>query len=337
MAGDVPPGVNGSTFTGERTGPALEVLGLSKRFGPVEAVQALSFSVPRGQVTGFLGPNGAGKTTTMRVLLGLAAPTEGQARVLGVPYAALDRPASRVGALLETTGFHPGRSGRDHLRIAAMSGSLATTRVDAVLDQVAMRDYADRRIGGYSSGMRQRLGLATALLGDPEVLVLDEPGNGLDPAGVAWLREFLRAFADAGRTVFVSSHLLAEMSQTVDRLVVIDHGRLVVEGPVEAITSSVAHDVVVRSPDGAGLAAALEAAGAAVARDGDALSVTGISIERVGEIAAREAFVLHELRRREATLEEAFLRLTGGTEEGGPPPIPPPPDAPPGRPPEGST
>ncbi|MGZ8630427.1 MAG: ABC transporter ATP-binding protein [Actinomycetota bacterium] len=328
MAGDVRPGVNGSTSPDERPRPALEVRGLSKRFGRVEAVQALSFSVPRGQVTGFLGPNGAGKTTTMRVLLGLAAPTEGEARVLGVPYSALDRPVSRVGAMLETTGFHPGRTGRDHLRIAAMAGKLPVARVDAVLDQVAMRDYADRRIGGYSSGMRQRLGLATALLGDPEVLVLDEPGNGLDPAGVAWLRQFLRAFADAGRTVFVSSHLLAEMSQMVDRLVVIDLGRLVVEGPVAAITSSVAEDVVVRSPEGAGLAVALEASGATVTLADGALSVTGISIERVGEIAAREGLVLHELRRREATLEEAFLRLTGGTPGGGSPPIPPPPEPP---------
>ncbi|MET0801796.1 MAG: ATP-binding cassette domain-containing protein [Actinomycetota bacterium] len=329
---DRPAGaVDGGAVEGG-VGPAVEVRGLTKRFGDIDAVQSLSFSVPRGQVTGFLGPNGAGKTTTMRIVLGLAAPTEGEARVLGVPYAALPRPLARIGAMLETTGAHPGRSGRDHLRIAAMSGDLPASRVDAVLDQVAMRDYADRKVGGYSSGMRQRLGMATALLGDPEVLVLDEPGNGLDPAGVAWLREFLRAFAGAGRTVLVSSHLLAEMSQTVDRLVVIDRGRLVVEGPVDAITSSVGDDVVVRSPDPARLVAAIAAEGGTVSASGDSLSVTGVPIERIGEIAAKEGVILHELRRREATLEQAFLRLTGsGVDEAQaadePPPIPPPPEA----------
>ncbi|HET9311181.1 MAG TPA: ATP-binding cassette domain-containing protein [Actinomycetota bacterium] len=314
--------------TADTRQPAIEVVGLTKRFGEITAVDALSFTVERGQITGFLGPNGAGKTTTMRVLLGLAKPTEGDALVLGRRYASLDRPAARVGALLESTGFHPGRAGRAHLRIAARSGRIDLARVDAVLDQVAMREYADRRAGGYSSGMRQRLGLATALLGDPEVLVLDEPGNGLDPAGVAWLRGFLRAFADAGRTVLVSSHLLAEMAQTVDRLVVIDHGRLIREGPVESITSTIAHDVVVRSPDAPRLRQALEEVGASTS-DGDdpsAFSVTGVAIERVGEVASAEGAVLHELRGRAASLEQAFLELTGGEPEAdGPPPIPPPP------------
>jgi len=316
-------------------GPAIEVAGLTKRFGELAAVDGLSFAVPRGRVTGFLGPNGAGKTTTMRVVLGLAAPTEGTATILGRAYSALDQPLAHVGAMLESTGFHPGRTGRDHLRITARAGGIGGERIDAVLDQVAMREYADRRVGGYSSGMRQRLGLATALLGDPEVLVLDEPGNGLDPAGVAWLRGFLRAFADAGRSVFVSSHLLAETAQTVDRLVVIDRGRLVREGPVEAITSSVARDVVVRSPDAERLGVSLEAAGATVSAGDDpaAISVAGLPIEQVGEIAATERAVLHELRSREASLEEAFLQLTGG--EGGEagegperppaPAIPPPP------------
>jgi ABC-2 type transport system ATP-binding protein len=312
--------------------PAIEVAGLTKRFGDLAAVDGLSFAVPRGRVTGFLGPNGAGKTTTMRVVLGLAEPTEGVATILGRRYAALGQPLAHVGAMLESTGFHPGRTGRDHLHIAARAGSIDRERIDAVLDQVAMREYADRRVGGYSSGMRQRLGLATALLGDPEVLVLDEPGNGLDPAGVAWLRGFLRAFADAGRSVFVSSHLLAEMAQTVDRLVVIDRGRLVREGPVEAITSSVAQDVLVRSPDAARLGPALVAAGATVSAGDDsaAISVAGLPIERVGEIAATEGAVLHELRGREASLEEAFLQLTGGeggegTERSRAPAIPPPP------------
>jgi ABC-2 type transport system ATP-binding protein len=308
--------------------PAIEVVGLTKRFGNITAVDALSFTVEPGQITGFLGPNGAGKTTTMRVLLGLASPTEGEAFVLGRHYAALDRPTSRVGALLESTGFHPGRTGRAHLRIAARSGRIDLARVDAVLDQVAMREYADRRAGGYSSGMRQRLGLATALLGDPEVLVLDEPGNGLDPAGVAWLRGFLRAFADAGRAVLVSSHVLAEMAQTVDRLVVIDGGRLVREGPVEAITSTIAQDVVVRSPDAPRLRQVLEEAGASISdgEDPSAFSVTGLAIERVGELASAEGVVLHELRGRAASLEQAFLQLTGGGSEADEPPqLPPPP------------
>jgi len=309
--------------------PAIEIVGLTKRFDEITAVDALSFAVEHGQITGFLGPNGAGKTTTMRVLLGLASPTEGEALVLGRRYAALDRPTARVGAVLESTGFHPGRTGRGHLRIAARSGRIDLSRVDAVLEQVAMREYADRRAGGYSSGMRQRLGLATALLGDPEVLVLDEPGNGLDPAGVAWLRGFLRAFAEAGRAVLVSSHLLAEMAQTVHRLVVISEGRLVREGPVEAITSTIAHDVVVRSPDAPRLRRALEEAGASTS-DGDdpsAFSVTGVAIERVGEVASAEGAVLHELRGRAASLEQAFLELTGGEPKAdGSPPIPPPPE-----------
>jgi len=309
--------------------PAIEIVGLTKRFDEITAVDALSFAVEHGQITGFLGPNGAGKTTTMRVLLGLASPTEGEALVLGRRYAALDRPTARVGAVLESTGFHPGRTGRGHLRIAARSGRIDLSRVDAVLEQVAMREYADRRAGGYSSGMRQRLGLATALLGDPEVLVLDEPGNGLDPAGVAWLRGFLRAFAEAGRAVLVSSHLLAEMAQTVDRLVVISEGRLVREGPVEAITSTIAHDVLVRSPDAPRLRRALEEAGASTS-DGDdssAFSVTGVAIERVGEVASAEGAVLHELRGRAASLEQAFLELTGGEPKAdGSRPIPPPPE-----------
>ena len=315
--------------TADTRQPSIEVVGLTKRFGEITAVDALSFTVEHGQITGFLGPNGAGKTTTMRVLLGLAKPTDGVALVLGRRYASLDRPTTRVGALLESTGFHPGRTGRAHLRIAARSGRIDLARVDAVLDQVAMREHADRRTGGYSSGMRQRLGLATALLGDPEVLVLDEPGNGLDPAGVAWLRGFLRAFADAGRSVLVSSHLLAETAQTVDRLVVIDDGRLVREGPVEAITSTIAQDVVVRSPDAPRLRQALQEAGAAIS-DGDdpaAFSVTGLPIERVGEVASAEGVVLHELRGRAASLEQAFLQLTGrGPEADEPPPIPPPPE-----------
>ena len=218
--------------------PAIEVDALTKRFGGVTAVASLSFTVPRGSVTGFLGPNGAGKTTTMRAVLGLARPTAGGTRILGVPYERLDRPITRVGAALEVTGFHPGRTARHHLAIVCMEADLPTGRVDAVLATTGMNDYADRRVGGFSSGMRQRLALATALLGDPDVLVLDEPANGLDPAGVAWLRGFLRNFASGGGSVLVSSHILSEVAEVADRVVVIDRAHLVTEGPVSVLTGS---------------------------------------------------------------------------------------------------
>ncbi len=218
--------------------------------------------------------------------------------------------------MLEITGFHPGRSGRNHLKVMATQAGVPLERVEAVLAAVGMTEAGARRVGGYSLGMRQRLGLATALLGDPEVLVLDEPANGLDPAGVAWLRVFLRSYADAGRTVFVSSHLLSEIGQIADQVVVIDHGRLLVEGPVGRIVGSVGHAVVVRSPDAARLRDALTAAGASIsAVEGDGFTVEGLAVERVGEVAAAEGIVLHELRSREASLEDAFLRLTEGEAE----------------------
>jgi ABC-2 type transport system ATP-binding protein len=200
---------------------------LAKRFGELAAVQDLTFSIERGTVTGFLGPNGAGKTTTLRVLLGLAEPTAGTALVFGRPYRELDDPARRVGAVLESNDFHPGRSGRDHLRALAVAAEIPSSRVDEVLEIVELGSAGKRRVKTYSLGMRQRLGLAAALLGDPELLVLDEPANGLDPAGVHWLRTFLRAFAERGGTVLVSSHLLAEVAQTVDHVLIIDRGRLV--------------------------------------------------------------------------------------------------------------
>jgi ABC-2 type transport system ATP-binding protein len=201
--------------------------GLTKRYGAVLAVDGLTFSLDLGTITGFLGPNGAGKTTTLRLLLGLARPDAGEALVFGRRYAELEQPMRRVGAVLESNDFHPGRSGRDHLRVLALAGELPRRRVDEVLELVELGAAATRRVGTYSLGMRQRLGLAAALLGDPELLVLDEPANGLDPAGVHWLRTFLRGFADRGGTVLVSSHLLAEVAQTVDRVVIIDRGRLV--------------------------------------------------------------------------------------------------------------
>jgi ABC-2 type transport system ATP-binding protein len=216
--------------------PVVSFAGLTKRYGNIVAVDDLSFSIRSGTVTGFLGPNGAGKTTTLRLLLGLARPTAGQALVFGHRYCELDDPARRVGAVLESSDLHPGRSGRDHLRSLALAARIPTDRVDEVLALVELSAAARRRVKTYSLGMRQRLGLAAALLGDPDLLVLDEPANGLDPAGVRWLRRFLRAFADRGRTVLVSSHMLAEAAQTVDRVVIIDRGRLVESGTIEELT-----------------------------------------------------------------------------------------------------
>jgi ABC-2 type transport system ATP-binding protein len=301
--------------------PAIEVRDVAKRYGSVTAVDHLSFAVPAGRVTGFLGPNGAGKTTTMRIVLGLASADAGEAFVLGQPYRSLRDPIRVVGAALEITGFHPGRTARNHLRIAATQAGLddpdGTART--ALTRVGLDEAGDRRVGGFSSGMRQRLALATALLGDPSVLVLDEPGNGLDPAGVAWLRRFVRHFASQGGAVLISSHLLAEVAQTVDDLVLIDRGRLVTAGPVDGIVGALGATVVVRSPDAERLSQVLRAHGAdvSVADDG-ALAVGGISIEATGELAASEGIVLHELRRSAATLEDAFLHLTGSGEEAPP-------------------
>jgi ABC-2 type transport system ATP-binding protein len=213
----------------------IEVRHLRKEFGAVTAVDDVSFDLIPG-VTGFLGPNGAGKTTTLRMMLGLIRPTRGQATFDGRPYTDLERPARVVGAMLEATGFHPGRTGRDHLRVVAGAAGLAPARVDDVLELVDLTGSAGRRVGGYSLGMRQRLGLAAALLGDPEVLILDEPANGLDPAGIAWLRELLRRQAELGRSVLVSSHLLAEVAQSVQRLVVLNGGRLAYDGPLTELT-----------------------------------------------------------------------------------------------------
>jgi ABC-2 type transport system ATP-binding protein len=211
--------------------------GLIKRFGSVRAVDDLSFSVERGSVTGFLGPNGAGKTTTLRMLLGLVRPDAGTVTIDGRAYPGLPEPLHRVGAVLEATGFHPGRTARNHLRIQALAGAVDPGRIDEVLDLVQLTGAAGRRIGGFSLGMRQRLGLATALLADPEILILDEPANGLDPEGVHWLRGLLRGFAAEGGTVLVSSHMLAETAQTVDSVVIVDHGRLVTQSPLASLTA----------------------------------------------------------------------------------------------------
>ncbi len=221
---------------GAKLAPVVTVKSLTKRFGQLVAVNDLTFSTEPGTVTGFLGPNGAGKTTTLRLLLGLAEPTSGEALVFGRRYRDLEQPARRVGAVLESNDFHPGRAGRDHLRALALAAEIPSERVDEVLEHVELTNAARRRVRTYSLGMRQRLGLAAALLGDPELLVLDEPANGLDPAGVHWLRGFLRRFAQEGRTVLVSSHLLAEAALTVDHVVIIDRGRLVASGSLHELT-----------------------------------------------------------------------------------------------------
>jgi ABC-2 type transport system ATP-binding protein len=289
----------------------IEVEGLSKRFGKTQAVKDLGFRVEPGTITGFLGPNGAGKSTTLRSILGLVHPDEGNATVLGVRYRDLDRPLLRVGAVLEASEVHPGRSGRNHLRVQAAAAGLPSSRVDEVLGLVELRASAKRRVKGYSLGMRQRLGLATALLGDPEVLVLDEPANGLDPAGIRWLRDFLRGLAAEGRTILVSSHVLAEVAQTADRVVIIHRGKLVKQAPIADILAGAEGGTVVRSPELPRLRTLLALAGGNSLGDDHSL-VVGLPPERVGEIAAANQIVLHELRVEQATLEEVFLELTGG-------------------------
>jgi len=289
---------------------AIEAVGLTKRYKSVTAVDDLSFRVREGAVTGFLGPNGAGKTTTLRMVLGLARPSEGSATIQGRRYVELDEPARTVGANLEVAGAHPGRSGRNHLRALAAMAGLPPSRVDEVLRLVELESAADRRAGKYSLGMRQRLGLAATLLGDPQVLVLDEPANGLDPQGIRWLRDFLRAMAAEGRTVLVSSHVLAEVAQTVDDVVVIHRGRLVQQGPVESLTAAGA-GVLVRTPRSVALRAALEREGLAVTEAPDgAIVVEGADAAQVGEIAFAAGVPLHELAARSTSLEEAFLALT---------------------------
>jgi len=283
---------------------------LTKRFGSVLAVDDLSFALAPGTITGFLGPNGAGKTTTLRMLLGLVAPTSGRALVLGRPYADLDRPALSVGAVLEATDFHPGRSGRDHLRTLGRAVSLPDSRADEVLRTVELQKAGSRRVKGYSLGMRQRLGVAVALLGDPELLILDEPANGLDPEGVRWLRDFLRAFASEGRTVLVSSHVLAEVAQTVDQVLIINRGRLVVESSLQALTARVGGTVRVRTPQPDALQDALRREDLAATREDDTLYVHGADSERVGEIAFAAGIPVHELVAEGSSLEEVFLELT---------------------------
>ena len=294
----------------------IEVEGLTKRYGSTLAVDDLSFSVAPGSVTGFLGPNGAGKSTTLRAILGLIRPDTGTTTVLGKAYRNLERPIAQVGALLETFDAHPGRSGRNHLRVLAAAARIPTPRVDELLALVELTDSARRRAKGYSLGMRQRLGLAAALLGDPEVLVLDEPANGLDPQGIRWLRDLLRARAQDGGTVLISSHVLAEVAQTVDEVVIIHRGKLIQHAAMAEVEAMAAGSTIVRSPDSDRLAGLLTQAGLDVGLlEGGRLNVAAPS-ERVGEIAAANGVVLHELTTERATLEEVFLQLTATVESG---------------------
>jgi ABC-2 type transport system ATP-binding protein len=284
---------------------------LTKVFGEVKAVDGLSFSVEPGSVTGFLGPNGAGKTTTLRIILGLAAPTSGTGTISGVTYAHLPAPGRTVGAVLEATCFHPGRSARNHLRVYCAAAGLPDMRADEVLELVGLTQAARFPVRGFSLGMRQRLGLATALLGDPRVLLLDEPANGLDPEGIAWLRGLLRHFADVdGRTVLVSSHVLSEVEQTVDRVVIIARGRLVYEGRLADLEGASA-GVVVRTPTPDQLSAALAPLNARLtARRDGSIAVVGATSEAVGHAAWQAHIEVHELRAGSSSLEETFLRLT---------------------------
>lgn len=293
----------------------IEVSGLTKRFGAVTVVDGLDFTVEPGSVTGFLGPNGAGKTTTLRMLLGLVNPTAGTATIGGCRYVELPAPNDHVGAVLEAASFHPGRSGRDHLRVYATVNGYPDSRADELLGLVGLSEAAGRAVKGYSLGMRQRLGLATALLGDPQALVLDEPANGLDPQGIAWMRRMLRAFADEGRTVLASSHVLTEMQQLADHIVIIHDGRLVRQGSLAQLSTARGQAVSVRTPHADALVAALQRSrpsqDVSVERPGEGeVRVRGLTPAEVGHAAFVEGIELHELMGEGNDLEDVFFALT---------------------------
>ena len=292
----------------------IEIEGLTKAYGETKAVTGVTFVAPKRAVTGFLGPNGAGKTTTLRILLGLTRPDAGTALIDGALYADLNMPRRSVGAVLDSTGFHPGRTGRNHLRIVTRASAIPRRRVDEVLDVVGLSEAADRRVGAYSRGMRQRLALATALLGDPSILVLDEPATGLDPAGMAWLRNLMRDWAGQGRTVLFSSHVLGEVEQVADRVVIIDRGHIVWQGSAGDLTQ-VEPGVVVSTADGSRLIELAEGAGWRVKRIGkDRLVIHGASPADVGRATAQAGVALAELSTETSArrLEDLFLELTGG-------------------------
>ncbi|WP_200948288.1 MULTISPECIES: ABC transporter ATP-binding protein [unclassified Kitasatospora] len=293
----------------------IEVNELTKRYGSTTAVHDLTFTVRPGCVTGFLGPNGAGKSTTLRMILGLHRPTSGSALVEGRPFGDRSRGLRHVGALLDAGDLHGGRSARAHLSALAVSNRIPRGRVAEVLREVGLAEVAGRRISGYSLGMRQRLGIAAALLGDPPVLLFDEPLNGLDPEGVRWVRGLFRRLAAEGRTVFVSSHLMTEMEHTADHLVVVGRGELIAAESLAEFAARSGASVTVRTPDGAALATVLTAHGAVVRTDDGLLSVTGASAARIGELAFEHRLLLHELTPRTASLEQAFMELTADSVE----------------------
>jgi ABC-2 type transport system ATP-binding protein len=292
----------------------IVVQNLSKNFGNVAAVQNLSFQVEPGSVTGFLGPNGAGKTTTLRMLLGLVNPTAGYTTINGQPFGHLGNPARVVGAVLEAQGFHPSRTARNHLRVYAAAMGVPDQRADEVLSLVGLGSAGERSAGGFSLGMKQRLALATALLGDPQVLVLDEPANGLDPEGIAWLRTFLKAFASSGRTVLISSHLLAEVEQTIDQVVVISRGQTMYYGMLDELRKSQQSRVIVQPADPAALATALQEAeitNVTPMPDGK-IAVVGATVQQIGDVAAKAGVALYGVQEEKADLEQLFFRLTSG-------------------------
>ena len=290
----------------------IEARGLSKRFGRTIAVDDLTFTVRSGQVTGFVGPNGAGKSTTMRMILGLDAPDHGTALVNGRPYRSLPTPLRQVGTLLDAMALHPGRRAYHHLLWLAQSNDLPARRVTEVLDTVGLTPAAQRRAGGFSLGMRQRLGIAAALLGDPPILMFDEPVNGLDPEGVVWIRGFLRGLAAEGRAVFVASHLMSELEDTADHLVIIGRGRLIADTSVTDLLGSASNgSVTVRTPHRSEIMSVLAAAGGVVTSTGsETLTVTGLAAERVAQLAADRGLPLYELTPHRASLEDAYLQLT---------------------------
>jgi len=315
----------------------IEVIGLTKQYGSATVVNDLSFTVRTGTVTGFLGPNGAGKSTTMRMILGLDTPTKGRALIFGEPYDNLSKPLTKVGSLLDANWIHPNRSARSHLRFLAATNNINAKRVDKVLDTVGLTKVAGRAAGKFSLGMKQRLGLAAAMLGDPQILIFDEPVNGLDPEGIFWIRTLMKDLAAEGRAVLVSSHLMSEMALTADHLIVIGAGKLIADSSTaDFIARSTRSSVRVRSPQLAQLRIALQAAGLEITDLDDALEVNEAPIEQIGDIAFRAGLPLHELAGQSGSLEQAFIQLTADSVEysdsgggpGGPPPASPSFDAP---------
>lgn len=295
----------------------IEARGLTKRYGPKTAVDGISFTVQEGKVTGFLGPNGAGKSTTMRLIMGLDRPTAGGVTVNGKPYAQHRSPLTEVGALLDAKAVHTGRSAYNHLLAMAATHGIPTTRVNEVIEMTGLQSVAKKRVGGFSLGMGQRLGIASALLGDPKTLILDEPINGLDPEGVVWVRNLAKYLASEGRTVFLSSHLMSEVALTADHIIVIGRGRIIADAPVSDIVNGAQRvSVRVRSPHAANLAALLVGDGISVStEEPELLVVNGVPAPRIGELAAARGLVLHELTPVVSTLEEAYMALTAGEVE----------------------